>query len=310
LREIITGRTWKRVSVQARSAPTRRAAIAYVTTNDVGLRSGDTLVTDASLGSIRAGHTDAKLLLKLYDEGVAIYSLEGLHSKVVLFGRIAVVGSANMSRSRLTEASILTDDPVITAGVAAFIKAMTVRRNELSRTDIKRLCGVKVVRRGYNPSRSIGSRNGKIGNRTWIVSVQELQDEPTVQQQRRIDRRVKEINKARGVAEDYEWIRWTRMSRFARECRAGDNLFEVFRPLGRKRPVVYRGVRVLLRDREPTLVRFYVQASERSTDTVSWSRFKRILAAAGCSRRVTQNSVLQIENDLADAIHRKWSRVS
>jgi hypothetical protein len=77
------------------------------------LRAGDMLVTDASPRAIRSGQTDAKLLRKLHHMGVVIYSREGLHSKVALFGNHVIVDSANMSGSNLIEASVITDNPVI-----------------------------------------------------------------------------------------------------------------------------------------------------------------------------------------------------
>ena len=98
------------------SAESRKAAVAYVTKDLVGLRAGDVLITDASTRAIRSGQTDAPLLKKMHENGVTIYSHEGLHSKVILLGRYAVVGSANMSGSEMTEVSVITDNPNITSG--------------------------------------------------------------------------------------------------------------------------------------------------------------------------------------------------
>jgi hypothetical protein len=78
------------------------------------------LITDASEKAIRSNQTDAKLLRELRGNGVTIHSHKGLHSKVLLLGRHAIVGSANMLGSGLIEASVVTDDPSVVSGVASF----------------------------------------------------------------------------------------------------------------------------------------------------------------------------------------------
>jgi hypothetical protein len=62
---------------------------------------------------------------------VIVFSREGLHSKVALFGRNAIVGSANMSGSDLIEASVITNSPVIASGVAAFIAALSDKAEQV-----------------------------------------------------------------------------------------------------------------------------------------------------------------------------------
>jgi hypothetical protein len=61
----------------------RQVAIAYVTEDHIGLRSGDILVCDANDSMIRKGQTGAKLLRRLHRNGMAIYSVAGLHAKVM-----------------------------------------------------------------------------------------------------------------------------------------------------------------------------------------------------------------------------------
>ncbi len=62
MNQVLTDKIWREVAKRARLAPTRKAAIAYVTTDDIGFRAGDVLITDASERAIRSGQTDAKLL--------------------------------------------------------------------------------------------------------------------------------------------------------------------------------------------------------------------------------------------------------
>ena len=122
MNRVLTKDVWAEARKLARTARIRQAAIAYVTQDLINFRDGDTLICDASNRAIRSGQTDAKLLLKLHNNGVAIYSTEGLHSKVILFGRHAILGSANMSGSGLIEASVVTDNPQITSGIASFAR--------------------------------------------------------------------------------------------------------------------------------------------------------------------------------------------
>jgi hypothetical protein len=160
MQQVLTNKIWPTVAKAAKKASRRKAAIAYVTKDDIGLRAGDVLVTDASARSVRAGQTDAKLLGKLHAAGVIVHSWEGLHSKVALFGKHAIIGSANMSGSALIEA----DDPVIVSGVAAFIERLATPRTKLGSAEIGRLCAIEVVRAGRfvarqrkpNPVRRLG----------------------------------------------------------------------------------------------------------------------------------------------------------
>jgi hypothetical protein len=170
LNQVLTDKVWRDVAKRARSAPIRKVAIAYVTTDDIGLRAGDVLVTDASSRAIRSGQTDAKLLRKLHGAGVVIYSREGLHSKVALFGKHAIVGSANMSRSDLIEASVITASPVIVSGVAAFIKKLSTARTRLNAREIGKLCAIEVVRTGrFTGRQRTPNPVRRLGNATWIT---------------------------------------------------------------------------------------------------------------------------------------------
>lgn len=80
------------------------SAISYVT--DVSLlpfRAGSILVVDASLHAVKSGQTSPAELLKLLAKGVRIYSLAGLHAKIVAVGKRAFVGSANASQSSVSQ---------------------------------------------------------------------------------------------------------------------------------------------------------------------------------------------------------------
>jgi hypothetical protein len=311
LNRLLTDKVWRDVGKRARSAPSRKAAIAYVTTDDIGLRASDVLVTDASPRAVRLGQTDAKLLRKLHGAGVVIHSRQGLHSKVALFGKHAIVGSANMSGSDLIEASVVTDSPVIVSGVAAFIKKLSTARTKLNAREIGKLCAIEVVRTGrFTGKQRTSNPVRRLGNATWILGVKELKEDPTKRQQKRIDRRTRELNERLGTQkDDFAWIRWGKKSRFGRECRSGDTLIQIFIWRDRKRPVVTRRVRVLLKDPEPDFNRFYTEYPAGGSNEIGWSRFRRILKEAGFPREVKPMSALKLDPGMAEIIDRKWTRI-
>jgi hypothetical protein len=308
---VLTTDIWTDAKKRARAVPDRKLAIAYVTKDHIGMRAGDVLVTDASARAIRSGQTDAKLLARLYKKGVVIHSHEGLHSKVMLLGRHAVVGSANMSGSDLTEAAVLTDDPTIRSGVASFIAQLSTKRSLLTRKHIAALCRIKVVRTGWtHAKRKKPMRIRRLGNATWIVGVHDLVRDPSADEQKRIDRANSEINKRLGTAVDeYDWIRWGKKAKFAKECRVGDTLIHVYNKKGGKGRTVTRRLPILLKRTEPKWVRVYIGESTRNSDEVNWSRFQRILREAGHSRKVRPFSVQRLEPEIAAAIDRNWTRV-
>jgi hypothetical protein len=273
------------------------------------MRSGDVLVTDASARAIRSGQTDAKLLAELHKNGVVIHSHEGLHSKVMLLGKYAVVGSANMSGSGLTEAAVLSDEPTIRSGVASFVAQLSTKRSRLCGKDIAALCKIEVVRTGW-PN---GKRKKPVrirGNATWIVGVYDLVRDPTKEEQKHIDRATSDLNERLGTAdEEYDWIRWGKKAKFARECRVGDTLIHIYNPKGSRGRIVTRRRPVLLKRTEPNWIRVYIGETEKDSDEINWARFQRILREAGHSLKVLPLSVQRLEPEMARIIDRKWTRV-
>src|SRR2546429_6843217 len=87
---------WKAISSRAKSAQRRKAAIAYFSQcTPLALKKGDVLIVDASDGAIEAGQTSASVLHSLCKDGIALYSHEGLHAKVVLTDAVLFASSAN-----------------------------------------------------------------------------------------------------------------------------------------------------------------------------------------------------------------------
>jgi hypothetical protein len=108
------GGPWPAITKEV-SKPNRRAitaVISYVGKDAptlLPLRKGDWLVCDASPLAIRQQLSSTEALLKFHRKGVVIFSVQGLHAKVVSSPTSAWIGSANASNNSATnliEASI------------------------------------------------------------------------------------------------------------------------------------------------------------------------------------------------------------
>jgi hypothetical protein len=89
---------------------------------------------------VEGGLTHPKDLLALFKNGVRVCSLPRLHAKVYVFGKTAVVGSANASTNSadvLIESALLTNDRTIVAATKTFVKKCA--KNELGPSELKRL---------------------------------------------------------------------------------------------------------------------------------------------------------------------------
>lgn len=88
------------------------AVVAYIgkgAPDIMPLRAGDTLVCDASETAVRSRMTSAAALATYRRRGVELFSVEGLHAKVIAAPTSAWIGSANASdhsQDHLIEASI------------------------------------------------------------------------------------------------------------------------------------------------------------------------------------------------------------
>lgn len=95
---VVSGGLWTELHRLATKNRPRLAAVAYVTSDEkVKFGKGDTLVCDATDTAIKLGQTSAIVLRQAHDRGAQLFSSPGLHAKVFLLGRVAVIGSANLS---------------------------------------------------------------------------------------------------------------------------------------------------------------------------------------------------------------------
>lgn len=101
---------WSEIQKLARRSRSLIAAVGFVGKRPDRLlrwRRNSVLIADLSEARVREGSSSARGALRLLRKGVRVFSLTGLHAKVFLFDRHAVVGSMNLSedsQERLEEA--------------------------------------------------------------------------------------------------------------------------------------------------------------------------------------------------------------
>jgi len=110
------------------------------------LRRGDILVCDASDVAVRSRLTNAAALATYHRSGVAVFSLEGLHAKVIASPKFAWIGSANASNNSeqdLVEASVrVVGDQA--ASLHEWAANQATEDRGLSLADIRRLETIKL----------------------------------------------------------------------------------------------------------------------------------------------------------------------
>jgi len=313
MQKILSSDIWKEIGKRAKTANRRKAAIAYVTRDQIGFKAGDVLVVDASKKAIASGQTDAPQLRELSRKGVAIYSQEGLHAKVLLLGTYSVVGSANMSGSSgdLIEAAVISDSAVVASGIDSFIVQHATKKARLKSAHIEVLCKIEVVRTGWGRGGKESKPKRRIrplGNRTWIVGVKEILRDPPTSEQKYIDRANAVLNeRLDGTEEEFEWIRWGKSDVFAKRCREGDTLIRIYNKRNGTRRVSC-SIPVLLKRNEPKWTRFYLGERPKKSDHISWTKFQVILRRIQYVRKVGPHSIQQLEPEIADLLQAQWHR--
>jgi len=316
MQRVLSKDLWTEIKERAFASKSRKAAIAYVTQDLVGFREGDTLVVNASAFAIKNAETHAPLLQRLHKKGVQLYDCPDLHAKTLLLDNMAIISSGNMSKSsetRMVEAALISDHGSVVAGVASLIEQLVKQSSQLDDRQIAQLCKIKVIRRGgwngARPERRKPPHIAELGNRTWIVGVQELENDPKPEEQRLIDHAKRSLQKQLGAADDdFGWIKWGTRGRFPQECQPGDLLIQIWRSSKAKRPSeVLKAVPVLLKQQKKRWTRFYFAESSGRSSRITWGQFQRLLREIGYSRPVKGGSVQLVDPDTSDTILRKWN---
>ena len=320
MNQVISIGLWKRIAKLASKSNRRMAAIAYAT-NERAIRfgEGDTLIVDASEQAVACGQTSALLLKHAYQNGAKIYSLAGLHAKVLLLDDVAVIGSANLSSSsanELVEAAILTDHPAAVATTRAFIEAVMKKAAPVDGKDLVRLGSIKVNRRFLRATVRAAAKQVSIpvaAHRTWLASVTRLDESRFEDESERAERGLEEarqlLNKK---SSDANWIRYpSDQTRFVKEAKQGDSVIQIWNESHKDKipAAVYFHTPILMRRREPTCIRIYLEEAASSERTaLTWRQFLRLTKQVGLPFKVSPHSLRVIPDNYSDALAALWKR--
>jgi len=313
MQKIISNNLWGEIQRLALKSKTKRAAIAYVTTDKyLKFGKGDVLVVDASDAAIACGETSAAVLKQAYKRGAELYSSDRLHAKFILLDHVAVVGSANLSSSsanQLLEVAAVTDSPPIMSGLSVVIDQLTRQCKPVDQDFIKHISSIKVIRRprANRLSRKIQLDSQK--NRTWIIGVRELDDSHYVDEAEAITKGEAKAEKLKSVRKaEVGWLRWSGKSRFRAEAKKGDTVIQIWRSLRGKKPTVYKRAAILLRQEEPKCTRFFIEEPRNAeSESLSWLRFNKLLKRVNFPGRVGPTSERLVKPEMAEALYSLWN---
>jgi len=205
--ELITNEVWTQISRAARrcNSPSH-VAVAFIgsgASRMLPLKKGSRLVVDASRRTVKAGLTSPFELEKFYRRGVRIYSCNGLHAKVFVFGAVAFVGSANVSKSSrdvLTEAILRSDARNVVSDAEAFVRQIGLV--EMGKDEIAALQKIYVAPKNGGRKQSGRLRSSNLR----IVHLDEPEDVPdeAAESVRRGEQRARKLVKSRHRS-DYVW---------------------------------------------------------------------------------------------------------
>jgi hypothetical protein len=313
MNELLSDNLWNTIKRLDKKSTAKRAAVAYVTTEAfVKFGDGDILVTDASDHAIASGQTNAPILARAYQRGAQLYSLSGLHTKVLLLNGVSVIGSANLSESSanaMIEAAWVTDSPGAAGMVTSLIQQLTKQAKSIDEAFLNRILKIKVKFQGWSKGNVANPKKVRIPkHQTWIIGVHELVREFADEQEA--------IKAGTEIAEHQltqkgstlSWIRWTGKSRFRREAKPGDTVIQIWRSHGSKIPEwVYRHAPILHRQHETTCTRLFVEDfADQEEVKISWSQFKKLMNQVGLPGKVGPTSTRPILEAFANALYSLW----
>jgi hypothetical protein len=311
--ELLSDNLWASIRRLAKKSSAKRAAVAYVTSDEhVKFGDGDVLVTDAGNKAIASGQTDAELLVRAFKRGAQLYSLPGLHTKVLLLGGTVVIGSANLSESSasvMVEAAWVTDSPAAVGMATSLISQLTIQAKKIDPVFLDRILKIKVNVQPHFKGKQTKPKQVKIPkHRTWVLGVHELiKDYPAEQEFIESGTAAAEGNVTK-ASSDVSWIRWTGNSRFRSEAKEGDTVIQIWSAHGSKTSsAVYRHAPILHRQVEDTCSRFFVEDFADCNDTsITWSRFKKLVKKLDMPGKIGPSSARGISEAYSNALFALW----
>jgi len=307
--QLLTQNVWAQVAKQLKADDKKIAAIAYVTDEThLAFGDGDVLICDASDEAIKSGETKALLLKAYLKAGVELYSCRGLHAKTLVSGKLAVVGSSNLSASsanRLIEVSLLTHRLQIRSQVRAFVQMLIPSSTRIDAAFVARACMLPIALKpmgGNVPRADIKQPS----NRWWVVSTVPISDK-IQEREAKLEETGSEVAKSRmsDPENSLNWIRWVGKGAFRTNAQEGDLIIELDCNRERTRCRVNQPRSIVHRQVHGNWTRFYIEDPPDGT-YFSWSDFLGELKRVGI-RGIDKRTTRELKPKEIDLMNAIWS---
>lgn len=304
---------WAELHRLAKKNSPRLAAVAYVTSDkQVEFGKGDMLICDATDAAIKSGQTSAAVLRRAHDRGARLFSSPGLHAKVFLFGRVAVVGSANLSLTSVTgldEAALITDDARAAAGVRLLIESLSETADEIEEAFLRRIEKLPVVQARLGSRHRSAVRIPK--PRAWLVGVVPIDLEKHPEDQAVVDaERMKAEEETQYSDSEPGYLRFTGISSFGKSAKPGDLVLAIWRtPSKAPRAHVFAPEPLLRRKEKNGVSHLFVEEyADREDTRISWTEFSRLWGRTTSSRQPALRSDREIPIELLEQLRAAWPK--
>ncbi|WP_438006439.1 phospholipase D family protein [Sorangium sp. So ce321] len=310
---VVSGGLWTELHQLAKKSRPHLGAVAYVTSDErVKFGKGDTLICDATDAAIRSGQTSAAVLRRAHDRGARLFSSPGLHAKVFLLGRVAVVGSANLSATsvnELEEAALISDDARAVSGVRLLIENLVQAADEIDERFLRRIEKLPVVQaqRGSRRRRSVRLAEP----RAWLISVVPLEGDKHADEDLVVEsERAKAGEETQFSDSEPGYIRFTGTSSFRRSAKPGDLVIAIWRPNAKSsRAHVFAPEPLLGRKDQHGVTHLFVEEyADREDTRISWTEFSRLWRRTTSSRPPGVRSTRKMPVELLEQLRTAWPK--
>jgi len=292
---------WTTIKSLSDKSRRTKVAVAYFGTGastQITLKKDDTLLVAMTLGNVKVGQVNPFEIEKLYNKGVHIFNLANLHSKIYLFDKSLIIGSANVSSNSadiLIETALLTDDRKTISQADSFIKEHCIEKVEQDY--------IEVCKKNYNPPKYFGNRQkrttkskfkGQLST-TWVISTTPTEWKDADYETLETDQDVFEnkISNKRTL-ELYE-VKYGISHPFIKKVKEGDNIIEIIKHKVKTQVVQPKRALGVTFDKERRVAFLRTEQSKKTTKK-SWTALENILHRNDI-KFITKNSTREIKND-------------
>ncbi|MFA7379215.1 MAG: hypothetical protein WC150_02060 [Bacteroidia bacterium] len=276
MEQFLTGDIWNTVNKYFTKRQSKLACIAYVTSDNLQLIKGDTLICDASDYEIKSGATSAKVLDIYFKKGVTILSNQDLHSKLLLTNTFLVIGSANLSNhsaKTLVESAIVTNNDILLSQAKSFCHNLIKESIPLTRMHIDRILKIEVVKRPFKPSEKSATREKVFGNRYWYVPILEMSEKAFEKVEDRIENSKQKVTaKTKFTDDDLGAIYFRKQTTFSSQAKEGDQIMMNWQLKSKTRYYVSPFVTILRIDKEDDET-IFIYDNSKTDKEILFSKF-------------------------------------